>query len=123
MGDECPHRRSNETFEKLDAAFGSTQFDSLLGELTPLELHNYMQESKHDVTHYVWTYHVSWGFEANWAWESTLSDEQKQVEANNAEMPVDEMFEGIPENFDINAKLKDIPLWALQDLCFLGVHL
>jgi hypothetical protein len=114
---------SNAIFKKLDEVFGSARFASLLGELTPLELHNYMQDSAHDVTPYVWSYHVSWGFEAYWAWESTLTDEEKRDIAAESNSPVDEMFDGIPENFDINAKLKDIPLWAPQDLCFLGSHL
>jgi hypothetical protein len=100
---------------ELDEYFGTEVFDDKLGELTALELWNYLQDSKHDVCHYVWTYHVSWGFESNWAWEYTLSEKEKNDFANKIGVPVNKIFEGVPSLYDPNRKLKDLVLWAPQD--------
>jgi hypothetical protein len=107
-----------QMFNELDDAFLTDRFDELLGELTPAQLWQYIERSQHAdvVLSYVWTYHVSWSFEATWAWESSLTDEGKSEYAKNADQPVDKIFKGVPSNFDSNVKLKDVPLWAPQDL-------
>jgi hypothetical protein len=105
----------DQLFKCLDDSFGSTIFDKLLGELTPFQLWQYMERPEVDVTAYVFTYHVSWGFEATWAQESSLTEQEKQEYARKEGRPVEEIFRGVPENFDPNVKLKDIPRWAPQD--------
>jgi hypothetical protein len=107
-----------QMFNKLDDAFLTDRFDELLGELTPVQLWQYIERSQHAdaVLSYVWTRHVSWSFEAAWAWESSLNDEEKQAYAEKEGQSVDKIFKGVPSNFDSNVKLKDVPLWAPQDL-------
>jgi hypothetical protein len=107
-----------QMFKELDDAFLTDRFDELLGELTPAQLWQYIERSQHAdaVLSYVWTYHVSWSFEAAWAWESSLNDEEKQAYAEKEGQSVEEVFKGVPSNFDPNVKLKNVPLWAPQDL-------
>jgi hypothetical protein len=102
-----------QMFKELDDAFLTDRFDELLGELTPVQLWQYIERSQHAdaVLSYVWTYHVSWSLEATWAWDSSLNDEEKLAYAQKEGRPVEEVFKGVPSNFDPNVKLKNVSPW------------
>ncbi len=78
-----------------------------IGQLTAAELSRLMADERTnpDFLPYLWTFHVTWGFESAWA----------EMVRNPPEIP-DNDFEadGVPENFNPNVPLAQVPLLAPQ---------
>ena len=105
---------------RLNSAFGTTGHrsrnpiaDYIISDLTAGQLSQLISEAPEEIADkvflYLWTFHISWAFEMTWA---TILEYPEELE--NMEQEVKDNCK-IPENFDPNTPLKELPKWALHD--------